>query len=239
MKTIPFTAPLVVGYKGEIGSFILNGLLRVMPKALNIFCFDINETEKEKQERIQKADYIFLCVPMDKTIPWLVKYKKVLTGKVIVEQCSLKKEICCAPKLQDLKVLSMHLLFRPSGTPQLSDRRCGLFTGQGPSGFVDVVQQMTQAEIIFFKNWKQHDRVMAVQQALVHRTLLVLGKALEKTGMKGTYVSGKVMELAARIRQGDKKMYTLIQNNTCVLKEVHKLCCGIKDFKIQKYMKKK
>ena len=30
----PMENPLVVGYKGQIGSFILNGLLRMMPKAL-------------------------------------------------------------------------------------------------------------------------------------------------------------------------------------------------------------
>ena len=35
MENFPFRAPLVVGYKGEIGSFILQGLLRHMPKALD------------------------------------------------------------------------------------------------------------------------------------------------------------------------------------------------------------
>ena len=39
-----FKSPLVVGYKGEIGSFILQGLLRTMPKALDILCYDILDT---------------------------------------------------------------------------------------------------------------------------------------------------------------------------------------------------
>ena len=62
-----FKNPLVVGYKGEIGSFILQGLLKTMPKAKDIWCFDINETEKDKIARIKKADYIFLCVPLQDT----------------------------------------------------------------------------------------------------------------------------------------------------------------------------
>ena len=85
---------MIVGYRGEIGSFILNGLLRVMPKALNIFCSDVNESEDEVVERIEKSDTIFLCVPMNKTIDWIVRYKELLKGKTILEQCSLKVGIC-------------------------------------------------------------------------------------------------------------------------------------------------
>ena len=52
MKTTKMNNPLVCGYKGEIGSFILSGLLKVMPKALDIWCVDVNETESEVIDRI-------------------------------------------------------------------------------------------------------------------------------------------------------------------------------------------
>ena len=117
--------PLVVGYKGEIGSFILNGLLRIMPKALDIWCVDINETYEETIQRIQIADVIFLCVPLQDTEAWLLKHKEQLSGKKIIEQCSLKEWIYENQKLRDLNIMSMHILFRPSQTPNLEDRNVG------------------------------------------------------------------------------------------------------------------
>jgi len=45
--------PLVVGYKGEIGSFILNGLLRIMPKAL-----DIRKGDLKLYRSIQSNKYL-------------------------------------------------------------------------------------------------------------------------------------------------------------------------------------
>ena len=63
--------PLVIGYKGEIGLFILMGLIKIMAKALDIWCVDINETKEEVEQRIKIADTIFLCVPLETTLEWL------------------------------------------------------------------------------------------------------------------------------------------------------------------------
>jgi prephenate dehydrogenase len=81
--------PLVIGYKGEIGSFILGGLLRLMPKALDIWCTDINETDEEVANRIKVSDVIFLCVPLQLTMSWILKHKLLLKDKILIEQCSL------------------------------------------------------------------------------------------------------------------------------------------------------
>ncbi len=53
---------------------------------------------------------------------------------------------------------------------------------------------------------------MAVQQALLHRTLLVLGELL-KSCRGSTYMSKKVAELVSRIRKGDMNLYQKIQEN--------------------------
>lgn len=122
--------PLVVGYRGEIGSYILAGLIKYMPKALDILCFDLHETIKECKDRIRKADVIFLCVPAEKT-PWFfLNYHKELDGKVVVEQTSLKAVLFDCENIRSyisgVEILSMHLLFRPSATPNVKDRNIAL-----------------------------------------------------------------------------------------------------------------
>ena len=163
-----FESPLVVGYKGEIGSFILQGLLRIMPKALNIWCYDVGETEEEKKERIKKSDIIFLCVPMQDTMKWFYKYLRLLKGKTIVEQCSLKSMIYEDKKLKDLRIMSMHILFRPSATPNKQDRKVALikkrYAGYSFDWYrrLDLdIEKITGSEIVWFENYKEHDKAMA------------------------------------------------------------------------------
>jgi prephenate dehydrogenase len=203
-------SPLVVGYKGEIGSFILQGLLKIVPKALNIWCFDINETEKEKIDRIKKSNIIFLCVPLQDTVNWLVKYQKHLKGKIVIEQTSLKSWIDNKPKLFTL--LSMHILFRPSVTPNKEDRNIAIINNIVWCELLEYIKEITNCnKVTIFNSWEDHDRCMAYSQALTHRVLLALGDCLN--GVPETYVSKKVMELVKRIESGDKILYDIIQKN--------------------------
>ena len=170
--------PMIIGYRGEIGSFLLSGLLRVMPKALDIWCVDINETKEEVRERILKSDVIFLCVPIGMTIDWIVAHKGELKGKIIIEQCSLKEDILLQCRSYDLDIRSMHILFRPSQTPDKADRLLGLFENQFNKDMIEKLLKITDSYLIIYKNVEEHDREMAIQQALVHRTLLLLGEVL-------------------------------------------------------------
>lgn len=218
-----FKSPLVVGYKGEIGSYILNGLLKTMPKALNIWCFDINESEKEKIERIKKSDVIFLCIPMQCTIDWLLKYKKQLKNKIIIEQTSVKGWLdtkSFKKEFKNLNIFSMHLLFRPSATFDKKDKICFLINDN--RFFKEVMSINTMCEFIgkitdctfsWFRSYKEHDMLMARNQALVHKTILILHKMLGSVDIGSTYISRRIIELAKRIEQGDKTLYTLIQSN--------------------------
>jgi len=204
--------PLVIGYKGEIGSFILNGLLKVIPKALNVWCVDINETEQEIVDRINRSDVIFLCVPLQQTTKWIKKYKGMLQGKIIIEQCSLKEDIFNDIDDLGLDVRSMHILFRPSSTPNLSDRRLGLFPDQFNAAMVKLLKNITQSDIVWFSDISEHDKSMAINQALVHRVLLTLGEMLKETN-SNTFIGQKVVELSERIKCGDKVLYKMIQDN--------------------------
>ena len=226
--------PLVVGYKGEIGSFILNGLLRIMPKALDIWCVDINETEEEVTERIKKSDVIFLCVPLQDTEGWLLKYKEQLSGKKIIEQCSLKEWIYESHKLRDLDIKSMHVLFRPSQTPNLEDRNVGLFKGQFDSAVSETIAKITQSNIVWFSDALEHDTNMAVQQALTHRMLLILGDML-KLSKGSTYITKKVLELESRIKKGDINLYKRIQDNRWLSTVLDDFKGRLNSFNIEKF----
>ena len=213
-----FKNPLVVGYKGEVGSFLLNGLLRTMPKALNIWCFDINENEHERIERIKKSDYIFLCVPIQDTVKWLIQYKPFLKDKIIVEQCSLKSIIYENKEIKNLNYISMHLLFRPSATPNKEDRRCIILNNNKFHKEImslniigDFIHEITNAEIVWLSDYTEHDKLMAKRQALIHKVILALDKTMEEG--TDTYTSSQIRKLALRIKAGNKELYSFIQTN--------------------------
>ena len=233
MKTTKMNNPLVCGYKGEIGSFILSGLLKVMPKALDIWCVDVNETESEVIDRIQKSDTIFLCVPIFKTVEWLLHFKLLLRGKTVIEQTSLKGWLN-DDRLKDLDIRSMHILFRPSQTPNYCDRKVALINSQFPTNISEKILQITDSQVIWFENIDEHDREMAIQQALVHRVLLVLGDALKKCH-GSTYVSQKVLELCERIKKGDLALYKAIQTNPHLNTHLGEFIYNFRDFKIEEY----
>jgi prephenate dehydrogenase len=239
-KGLDNLSPLVVGYKGEIGSFILQGLLRLVPKALNIWCFDINESEREKIARIKKSDLIFLCVPIQETVDWLVKYNKYLKGKTVIEQTSLKSILYKNKKLPIVKgytLLSMHILFRPSSTPNKEDRSVALIDNINWETYINDIKIITDtSNIVVFKSWEDHDRSMAYNQALVHRVLLSLGDCL--SGIRGeTFVSKKVKELVERIENGDKVLYNIIQKNEFLPKKLEEFNQNLKDFdKLHKWV---
>lgn len=143
------------------------------------------------------------------------------------------KEWLYNEKLMGLNIKSMHLLFRPSQTPNPADRKVGLFKGQFDQAMVDEIKLITQAEIVWFENAEEHDREMAVQQALTHRTLLVLGKFLEQCN-GSTFISKRVIELTERIKKGDLSLYKRIQENKYLPEKLAELKEKFEKFDIEK-----
>ena len=202
-----------------------------MPKALDIWCVDINETEKEVTDRIHASDVIFLCLPIHSTLDWISMHRPLLKDKVIIEQCSLKEWIYESEVIKDLDVRSMHILFRPSQTPNLDDRKVGLFKNQIGDTAAATIESLTQAKAAWYKDAEEHDREMAVQQALLHRTLLILSNLLK--GCNGsTYISKKVIELADRIRKGNKDLYQRIQENRHLPEKLSQLKKDFEEFSL-------
>lgn len=243
MNELPFKSPLVVGYKGEIGKFILQGLLNITPKASNIWCFDINDTEKERLDRIKKSDIIFLCVPLEETKKWLNKYKDKLKGKKVFEQTSLKEWIT-NKILKDINLYSMHILFRPSATPNKEDRLVLVIQSKKLSSPIRkwdieierMIEAITNSQIQSLEDYYTHDILMAYQQALLHRIVLTLDKTLSSLYGK-TFMAKRVRELAERIKGGNKNLYNLIQKNKQLPKALKEFNRNLKKFNIKEEMK--
>ena len=183
-------------------------------------------------ERIQKSDVIFLCVPIFTTAGWLLKYKKHLKGKVIIEQCSLKSDLYDNKITKGLDIRGMHIMFRPSQTPVSNDRNVGLILPHFTRAQAIDIEKLTQSRVHWYNSVAQHDEVMAKEQALIHRVLLTL--ALQLNGY--TYVSRKVKDLAIRISEGDLELYTAIQNNRQLPKMLKRFDKRLKTFDINNYM---
>lgn len=233
-----FKAPLVVGYKGEIGSFLLQGLLRIMPKASDIWCYDKEATAGEAFDRLEKADVVFLCVPIQETASWIQKHHhqfwKREHSKVLIEQTSLKDPL--RKEFRDLPILSMHVLFRPSATPNPQDRCIALIQHPLWKTYAPLIQQMTQASLIYYNSIQEHDREMALQQALTHRLILILNSLYERQRLPigKTYISQQVQALAHRIQQGDRVLYQTIQSNRFLSQALRALEKQLRQFDITK-----
>ena len=75
---------------------------------------------------------------------------------------------------------------------------------------------------------------MAIQQALLHRTILILGKLFDQCN-GSTYVSKKVLELRDRIKNGNKDLYRDIQGNRHLEEQVEKLKNSLINFNIDDF----
>ena len=235
-----FKAPMVVGYKGEIGRFILAGLLEHLPKANDIHCTDASNSKQDVVDRLEKADYVFLCVPLQYTKQWLDEFASHLTGKTIVEQCSIKSFLYEDRSLEDLRLLSMHLLFRPSATP-VQDRQGLAFSDRVSTDDLErfcretekaLATPMTLLESSDDPAHVLHDKLMARQQSLVHRVLLTLAESLPEESAR-TYVGKRVAELAERIKAGDAVLYRMIQENPHLGDELGAFEKRMREFRIE------
>ena len=204
----------------------------MMPKASNIWCVDINDTEKEVIDRLRASNVIFLCVPIQETVPWISNFKSFLRDKVILEQCSLKELLFEDPAVEGLDVRSMHILFRPSQTIHSEDRKFGLIRNQNSPETVEALKEVTQSEIAWFGDVAEHDREMAVQQALTHRTVLILADIL-KSCKGSTFISKKIVELSDRIRKGDQSLYQKIQDNRHLPEHLARMMNKFENFRLK------
>ena len=248
--------PLIVGYRGEIGSYLLAGLIKYMPSATNILCFDQAEDEYERKDRIDRADVIYLCIPLHETVYFFKDYHTLLQGKTVVEQSSLKGIVYQNSNFKSytkgINVLSMHILFRPSATPNKEDQSiCIISEGQeqldrwNQTGIISFIRDGLKVEFFMIPTWKKHDQEMALQQALVHRILLTLSETISEGDIgwvprykTNTYIGKQVNRLALRIKQGDYDLYSLIQANPQLGRKLREFNTRLDKFDLAKQMKK-
>jgi len=118
----------VAGYRGKVGSYILNGLIKYLPTAVNIYCFDTGDTAEDIYKRIKDSDIIFNCISFEETLNFLEFHKEDLKNKIVIDQSSWKTDVFnWNMKNKDIRIEYMHILFDPSRTPK-EDRHILLFT---------------------------------------------------------------------------------------------------------------
>ena len=172
-----------------------------------------------------------------------MKYRHLLREKIVVEQTSLKSVVYDHMKKifaykADFELLSMHVLFRPSATPNRDDRRVALINGAkwSKQELVTTVEAITQSNIVWFTDHNQHDRIMAYQQALLHRVMLVLNGTIDQ--FPYTFMSSQVNKLCLRIKAGDVELYKLMQKNKFLPGALKQFNKNLKHFRIQTEFKK-
>jgi prephenate dehydrogenase len=233
--------PLVIGYKGEIGRYILDGLLSFFPKADNIWCIDVDSSDSEFRNKLHMSDVVFLCIPLNKTEQWIDKNKSFLRDKIVVEQTSLKTWVPKWKSVLELKynckLVSMHIMFRPSATPDVKDRKIAIICKNQTvetTLIKNFITEVFKCKVVYYSNVIEHDVAMATQQALVHRVILCLDEAM-RTEAPSTYVSMKLRELANRICKGDVELYESIQSNVHLKAQIQNFNKKMAGFKIRKY----
>ena len=241
--------PLVVGYRGEIGSYILKGLIDFLPSAIPIMCVDVHDKKEQVRQRILEADVIFLCINLKNTPDWIDELCVELKDKVVIEQTSLKSTIFSIEYMNKLitkyniQMHSMHILFRPSITDNIKDRVILLLGDKEFWCTRDLTYFFNKGldvdHFAYIDAWQNHDEEMARQQALVHRVILTLGEVVSE-GLhyeKNTYVSREVLRLAQRIKSGDAELYALIKSNPGLPDLLKDFSSKLQTFDIKKHMK--
>jgi len=156
---------------------------------------DKNIKFKSKEELIKESDIIILAVPINKMtsvleeiFPYLNKYSKEFNKKLLIEICSVKKEII--KKFKDLNsknkalfsFLSLHPMFGP-----------GLKDVKGQTVLFNYSFNLNNKEVekikhfltkkgfsVFDLDYKKHDKIMALIQGLNHFNIFVSAKVLKE-----------------------------------------------------------
>jgi prephenate dehydrogenase len=101
----------------------------------------------------------------------------------------------------------------------------------------DFLEYGLGTQLVYFKTWKAHDEEMALQQAVVHRVILTLGKMVDASPCT-TYVGKQICNLRLRIQQGDYGLYKIIQENPYLSEKLCDFGGNLSHFHLEKHMKK-
>jgi len=146
----------IIGAEGDMGKNLLCPLLSQMGKVIKIE----KNSSKQKRQKAWSADVIWLSVPRE-TIPAILKDVKLGSSQLVVDICSVKKNISG----QILKTGATHLSLHPLQGPlvPLGSQKWVVINPifQGASGRILAFLKNRGVALIKAKSEQEHDFMMS------------------------------------------------------------------------------
>ncbi|MFA5019833.1 MAG: prephenate dehydrogenase/arogenate dehydrogenase family protein [Candidatus Pacearchaeota archaeon] len=193
----------IIGF-GNFGKLAAKHLSKL--DNIELFVTDINNESEQAGElgvkfvslnEILTSRFIILAVPMENLEQILLKIKdKIEDETIVLDVCSLKVFSCklmnqILPK--DIEIIGTHPLFGPQSAPDsINGMRIALCNVRATNKTFDMIKEF--CEFIGLQTTittpEEHDKQMALSQALTH----FIGQALNKAGIKRVELSTKTFD---------------------------------------------
>ncbi|MBI2628959.1 prephenate dehydrogenase [Candidatus Pacearchaeota archaeon] len=194
----------------EIGIIGFGSFGRLMAKHLKskakVFVFDNVNKEKEANEmgvsfipieKVASKQIVILAVPMENIEEVLVKIKDSLQKNALVfDVCSLKIFSCELMKKilpESVEIIGTHPLFGPQSAPNsIEGMKIALCNVRVDNETFDLVKEFCKSLglNVFVTTPEEHDRQMALSQALTH----FIGQAMKNADIKRIELSTKTFD---------------------------------------------
>ncbi len=191
----------IIGF-GNFGRFMAK---RLKNKA-SIFAADITDKSKEAQEsginfasldEVAAKKIVILAVPMEKLEETLNKIRNRLqAGALVLDVCSLKMFACDAMNRilpSNVEIIGTHPLFGPQSAPNsIAGMRIALCKVRCSNKTFSKVEEFCKSFglKVIIATPEEHDRQMAVSQALTH----FIGQVAKQMNLKRVNLSTKTFD---------------------------------------------
>ena len=180
----------------------------------------------EMMAEVERSDIVLVSVLIDKTVEMIHQVaSRMHPGSLIMDVTSIKSEpvkAMAAWAPEGVEVLGTHPMFGPT-MPGLRGQTIILTPAEGRTGkwlsFIQLLFQSDGAHVEVL-DAEEHDRIMAVVQALTHFAYIGIGSALraldfdvQRSRRFMSPVYEIMLDFVGRILDQDPELYASIQNN--------------------------
>ncbi|MDD4653665.1 MAG: prephenate dehydrogenase/arogenate dehydrogenase family protein [Methanothrix sp.] len=180
----------------------------------------------ELMAEVQKSDIVMVSVLIDKTVEMIRQVAPCMhPGSLIMDVTSIKSEpvkAMAAYAAEGVEVLGTHPMFGPT-MPGLGGQTIILTPAEGRTGkWLSFIQSLFQSDGAHVEvlDAEEHDRIMAVVQALTHFAYIGIGAALhaldfdvQRSRRFMSPVYEIMLDFVGRILDQDPELYASIQKN--------------------------
>lgn len=170
----------IIGGTGKMGGFFRH----VFEKAGHEVLVTGRTTPLTNQDLVQQSDIIVVSVPIHTTIPVIQDIAPYLEkGQVVCDLTSLKEGPVNAMLASAADVIGFHPMFGPGVTSLKGQTIISCPARVHPAIYEHIVSIFrNQGASVVVTTPEEHDRLMAIVQALVHYSTLCLAETIRVTG---------------------------------------------------------